>query len=74
MNIYCVYNGYTGFTDVSVTVLAHNEEQALQLAKDEFKAYALNTNHTESYWNNLKAEFLGEFVNKPCVLDSNCGG
>lgn len=54
MNLYRVFNGYTGFTDVSLMATAESEERAIQIAKPVFK----NADNREGYSTNLKAELV----------------
>lgn len=68
MKLYQVYNGFTGYSDVHVLVVAENEDRANELASEEFKAKARNESYdpqsifpsrkeefkySESYWTNL---------------------
>lgn len=59
MNVYKIYNGYTGFSAIHVIVVAPNIETALILAKDAFFNHEQARVHGENYWKNLQAEVLG---------------
>lgn len=71
MNLYEVYNGYTGDGPVFVTVLALNEEHAKELASKVLKEDAHEFGkslYNESYWTNLEVKFLAN-CSEPYVSD-----
>ena len=61
MNLYKVYNGYTGFSAVHVIVLADNNNRAVELASEAFKKEG-EGKYKKSYWSNLEAELLAENI------------
>ncbi|WP_425204003.1 hypothetical protein [Priestia megaterium] len=50
MNLYEIYNGYTGYGSVHVIVLAENDEKAKELASEQLKESAKR----ESYERDMK--------------------
>lgn len=64
MNLYEVTNGYVGNSYVRAYAWAENEEQALELAREKFRAerdsHEYNGKHTykTNYWKNLTCRFL----------------
>jgi hypothetical protein len=67
MKLFRVYNGYTGFSQVYVLVIAESEERALEIATETFKKEAEDKEYlemwgkfqyTERYYTNLEIELL----------------
>jgi hypothetical protein len=76
MNLYEVYNGYTGNGAVFCVVIAENENQAKELASEVFKEQARPSalwtevtgdefNYPERFWTNLEVELKHEDTSKP---------
>ena len=61
MNLYKVYNGYTGFSAVHVIVVADSESRAKELASSAFKKDGERA-YKQSYWTNLEVELLLESI------------
>ena len=63
MKLWEVFNGFTGYTQVKVFVVAETEGKALEIARGKFKEEANEMvygkpRHSNSYYENLKAECL----------------
>ena len=71
MNLYYVTNGYIGCGEVGISVLAKCRHECRKIAEEAFKVQGLDSNHKESYWTNLKIEFIEEFEYKAQVVGWN---
>lgn len=60
MNLWIVYNGYTGETAIHVLVIALTGERAIELAREKLKDHwQADAKHDgERYYRNLTAEFV----------------
>lgn len=66
MKLFRVYNGFMGFSAISIAVLAETEERAITLAKEEFKKN--KGRHGKSYYEDLNAEELFEDTSKEDLI------
>lgn len=64
MKLYRVDNGFVGCSDVHIIIVAENERQALDLAREKFKK---EKPYNENYWSNLEAELLCDDLTKVYV-------
>lgn len=71
MKLWAVYNGWIGWSDVHVLVIAPDEERAKALASEVLRRDAQNRRnpYPESYWTNLEAELLCEDVTQEWVSE-----
>jgi hypothetical protein len=63
MNLYRVYNGYTGFVDVSCLVTAPTKDIALTLAEQSYKE-TREYRKNKDYAAHLKADLIFENCNE----------
>lgn len=67
MKLYIVENGYTGNGSVECSVIAENEERAIELAREEYKKHAKELYYISDYYNNLYATCLCENTSEEYV-------
>lgn len=65
MKLYKVTNGFIGYGEVKVFVVATNEERAIELARDKFKEECDRRPnvYNKRYYKNLQAECICADVN-----------
>lgn len=77
MNLYAAYNGYTGESTVMALVLAEDETQALELARESFRrdemSYSKYCQPRPGYWENVKVKLLAP-CDKPFATRPSDGG
>lgn len=66
MKLFRVYNGYMGFSSISVVVLAETEERAIELAREDFKKN--KGIHGKGYYKDLTVEELSEDTSKEGLM------
>jgi hypothetical protein len=62
MNLYRVYNGYTGNSNINILIVADNSELAEIIAKEKFKRES--NEYGENYYNNLSVDLIFEDLSK----------
>jgi hypothetical protein len=62
MKLYKVFNGFTGFSDVHLYVVASDKDRAIELATEQFKKNAPleygTTEVNKRYYEDLEIEFI----------------